>query len=167
MDQPIESANCRTVTMRIPACPSRTSKSLSPVTIHVQPPAAASARISSSSGSRQTAGIEAGADTNCERCRAKRVSRAACRGVALNLSGSFCSISAEIQSPEHTSCSLRRRRHNRRQVPGRVSTASQTLVSRSTFTPRPQARKREEFLFGHRVIDRQRIRPCEKRLILL
>ena len=166
-DQPIVSANWRTVTMRMPSYPSSTSKSLSPVTTHPQPAATASARTSSSSGSRQTAEIRFGRCTNRVVCRTRRASRAACRGVAANLSGSFSSISLSIHSPEYTSCFLRRRRQNRRHAPRRVSTASQTLVSSRTFTPGSQSGQRENFLLGHCAVNRQRIRPRKKCVIVL
>lgn len=166
-DQPTASANWRTVTMRMPACPSITSKSLSPVTTHPQSAATASARTSSSSRSRQTAAMRFGRGTNRVASRATRVSRAACRGVAPNLSGSFSSISSKIHSPEYTSCSTRRRRQNRRHTPWRVSTASQTLVSSRTFTPESQSGQRENFILGHGAVNRQRICPREKCVVVL
>lgn len=166
-DQPIASANWRTVTMRIPSYPLSTSRSLSPVTTHPQPAAIDSARTSSSSGSRQIAGTISGRGTKRVVCRTRRASRSACRSVEPNLSGSFSSISPSIHSPEYTSCPTRSRRQNRRQTPRRVSTASQTLVSSRTFTPGSQSRQCENFVLGHGAIDRQRIRPYEKCFIVL
>ena len=167
MDQPIASANWRTVTIRMSSYPSSTSKSLSPVTTHPQPAATASAKTSSSSASRQTTGIGSVGCTNFVLRRAYLVSRAACRGVVLNLSGSFSLISSRIHSPEYTSFPARKRRQKRRHTPRRVSTASQTLVSSRTFTLGSQTRQRENLILGHRAVDRERIRPSEEGVIVL
>ena len=148
--------------MRMPSYPSSTSKSLSPVTTHSQAAVNASAKTSSSSGSRQTAKIGFCGCTTWVLRRANRASRAALRGVALNLSGSFSSISSRIHSPEYTSFPIRNRRQKRRHTPRRVRTASQTFVSSRIFTPGSQTRQRENLVFGHRAIDGKRISPCEK-----
>ncbi len=151
-DKPSRPANSRTVMISTSPTDLSSSRSLSPVTRNLEPEPTAAANTGRSFGSRKAGNsIEASSENKNVAAAIPSIRRAASSGERLNLETSFSQISAWMkgvitsrQRPpaSFTIC---------RQTPSRVSAASQTLVSRRTYT-----RQLKDFFLGH-LRSRQRL----------